>query len=135
MWCTGTISCLLSEVYLCLLLLVYGVWPQSLYRLVQVKQIKVSPPRMPLAISSRRVNIWYHPDPHAQCKRVTWTVFFLTASGCLLFIGANIVSTNYRPSTFSILFGLFPSRGGRSNFSIIFKLFPSRGKKSAPRFA
>ena len=33
---------------------------------------KVSPPRMPLAISSQRVNIWYHTDPHDQLKRVTW---------------------------------------------------------------
>ena len=38
------------------------------YRLVHEKTI--SPRRMPLAISSQSVNIWYHTDPHDQCKRV-----------------------------------------------------------------
>ena len=33
------------------------------------------PPRMPLAISCRGVNIWNHTDPHDQWKRVTWQVF------------------------------------------------------------
>ena len=33
---------------------------------------KFSPPRIPLVISSQRVNIWYHTDPHDQWKRVTW---------------------------------------------------------------
>ena len=37
---------------------------------------KFSPPRMPLAISSQQVNIWYHTDLHGQWKRVTWPVFF-----------------------------------------------------------
>ena len=36
----------------------------SLYRLVQITPPKFSPPRIPLAISSRRVNIWYHSGPH-----------------------------------------------------------------------
>ena len=61
-----------------------------------------------LAISSHRVNIWYHTDPHDQWKRVTWPVFF---NGLGPSLGAKIVSTNGRPSTFSIIFRLFPSGG------------------------
>ena len=35
-------------------------------KLIQVKRWILSPPRMPLAISSHRVDIWYHTDPHDQ---------------------------------------------------------------------
>ena len=35
-------------------------------RLAHVKKNKFSPRRMPLAVSSQRVNIWYRPDPHDQ---------------------------------------------------------------------
>ena len=40
-------------------------------RLVQLESRKFPSPRMPLAISSQRVNIWYHTDPHDQwqCQR------------------------------------------------------------------
>ena len=54
-----------------------------LYRLVQVKKPKFSPPLIPLAISSQRVNIWCHGDPHDRWKRVTWAFIFKPASGCL----------------------------------------------------
>ena len=34
-------------------------------------------------LSSQRVDIWYHSDPHDQWKRVTWPFFCLPASGYL----------------------------------------------------
>ena len=63
------------------------------YRIVQVKKNRFSLPRMPLAISSQRVNIWYHSDPHDQWMRVTWPTFFSPASGCLQELNS------YRPMT------------------------------------
>ena len=72
---------------------------------------------MPLAISSQRVNICYHSDPHDQWKSVAWPE---ENNGLRLFLGAKHVSTNDRPSM----------------FSIIFRLFPAGAKKTiAPRFA
>ena len=63
-----------------------GSWIFTLYKLLAkmiqaggVKKNKFSPPRMPLAISSQRVNIWYHTEPHDEWKRVKWPVFVLTA--------------------------------------------------------
>ena len=47
------------------------------------KKKKLSTPGMPLAISSQRVNTWYHTDPHDQWKRVTWPEKKITASGSL----------------------------------------------------
>ena len=44
----------------------YHHGPDLGYRLVQVLQLSFSPPRMPLAMSSQRVNTWYHSDPHDQ---------------------------------------------------------------------
>ena len=38
--------------------------------------------------------------------------FFVTASGCL---GAKLVSTNGKPSIFSIIFRLFPTGGDRND--------------------
>ena len=41
------------------------------YELVHVKRRKLSPPRMPLALSTRMSRIWYHADRREQWKRVT----------------------------------------------------------------
>ena len=62
----------------------------------------------------KRVNIWYHSDPHYQWKRFTWPVFFFAALGCLL------ERNSYRPT----LTGL------HSMCSTIFRLFPSGGEKN-----
>ena len=59
---------------------------------IKNKQI-ISP--IPLAVSSQRVNIWYHSDPHDQWKRVTWPK---TNTGLGLSLGAKLVSTNDRAS-------------------------------------
>ena len=83
-------------------------YDRKLYRLVRVKKNKLSPRRMPLAISGQRVKNWYHTDPHGQWKRVTWPVFF---NGFGLSPGAKLVSTNDWPSYSSIIFRLFPSGG------------------------
>ena len=66
----------------------------------------------PLAISSQRVNIWYHTGPHDRWKRVTWP-FFLNGLG--LSLGAKLASTNDRPSIFSIIFRIFSQRGRSIN--------------------
>ena len=39
---------------------------EGICRLIHVKSLKLSPPQVPLAISSQKVNIWYHADPHNQ---------------------------------------------------------------------
>ena len=36
------------------------------YELVQFKRRKLSPPRMPLALSTRMSHFWYHTDRHEQ---------------------------------------------------------------------
>ena len=81
--------------------------------MVHVKKSKFSTPRIPLVISSQRVDIRYHNDPHGQCKRVTWPFFISTGLG--LPLGAKLVSTDERPSIFSIIYRLFPN-GGENQF-------------------
>ena len=76
-----------------------------------VKNRKFSPSRMPLAIYSQRVNIWYHTDLHDRCKRVTWPAFFLRHGAVSWREKEKLVSTNHRPSMFSIMFRLFTNRG------------------------
>ena len=85
------------------------------YRLVQAKKKKISPPRIPLAVSSQRVNIWYRSEPHGQWKRVTWPKKQITGLG--LSLGAKLVSTNDRPSLFSKIFRLCPS-GGEKKYCV-----------------
>ena len=74
---------------------------------VHVENPNFSPPRMLFVISSQRVNIWYHTDPHDHWKRVTWPVFF---SGLGLSLEAKLVSTKDRPSIFQFYSG-FSKRG------------------------
>ena len=68
---------------------------------------------MPLAISSQRVYIWYHADPHDQWKRVTGLDSFLNGLG--LSLGAKLVSTNDRPSIFFSSTQFFYKRGRKKN--------------------
>ena len=77
-----------------------------------------SPPRVPLAISSQRVNIWYHSDPHDQWKRVTWPVFL------------------YRPRAVSRSEPRIDQRQAFNTFNNTFRLFPAGAKKTfATHFA
>ena len=78
-----------------------------IYTLVQVKN-KLSPPREPLAISSQRVSIWYHADPHDQWKVWHGQFFF---NGLRLSLGVKFASTNDRPSNFTTIFRRFSSGG------------------------
>ena len=75
---------------------------------------------MPLAISSQRVSIWYHSDPRHQWKEEgDMAIFFKIGLG--LSLGAKLVSTNDRPSMFSVIFRIFPGGGEK--------------KKTVPHFA
>ena len=81
------------------------------YGLVRVQSPKLSLPRILLAISSQRVNIWYHIDPHDQRRRVRgWHgQFFFNGVGP--YLGAKLVSTNDSPSMFQQSVGAFSKRG------------------------
>ena len=46
---------------------------EKIYRLVQVKDNKFSPSRVPLAMSGQKVIVWYHTNPQDQWKRVRVT--------------------------------------------------------------
>ena len=91
-----------------------------IYRLVDAKNPKTSPSRIPLAISCQRVgiNIWYDTHPHNQWTRVARPTLFLNGLG--LHLGAKLVSTNDRPSTFSIYPGFFSSVGKKTNCAACF---------------
>ena len=78
-----------------------------------LKAPKFSPTRTPLAISSPRVNIWYYTDLLTSGKGWRHGQFFSRVSGCLLSLGAALVSTNDRPSIFSIIFRFLPSGGNK----------------------
>ena len=66
-------------------------------------------------MSSERVNIWYHTDHHDQCKGVRGCQGRKKITSLGLSLEAKLVSTNDRPSIFSILVGLFPSGGEKQN--------------------
>ena len=57
---------------------------------------KLSPPRMPLATSSQRVNIWYHTDPHGQWKRGILASFFFEWPRA---VSTSRSGNSYRPMT------------------------------------
>ena len=64
------------------------------YELVQVKVGNSSPHEwMPLAISSQRVNAWYHADHRDRWKTVTWPLFHFNGPRLSL-VGAKLASTN-----------------------------------------
>ena len=48
-----------------------------LYRLIHVETHKLSPPRMPLAPSSQRVNIWYHHTLTPMTVEESGMAFFI----------------------------------------------------------
>ena len=73
------------------------------------KYYQLHPRRMLLAISSQRVNVWYHTDPHDQWKRVTCGLFFIFY-GLGLFLGANLVSTNEGLHILYYFSGVFKGR-------------------------
>ena len=54
-------------------------WDGMVLQAASSKKKKKSLPRMPLAISSQRVNSWYHTDPSDKCKtkRMAWPFLFL----------------------------------------------------------
>ena len=85
------------------------------YRMVQVNKTKLSPPRMPIEISGQRENIWYHSEPHDQRKRVTWPKTKITALVCPW--ERSPVSTNDRPSFFSIISRPFPSGDKKTKYA------------------
>ena len=68
-----------------------------------------------LQVTSQRVNIWYHRDPHDQWKRMICGQKTISGLGLSLLIGVKLVSTNNgKLSIVSITFRLFP-RGGEKN--------------------
>ena len=78
------------------------------YRLVQVKCPNFSPPRIPFAISSQRVNIWYHSGTHGQVEEGDTAKKKTTGLG--LSAGAKLVSTSDRPSIIPMISRHFSQR-------------------------
>ena len=79
------------------------------YRLVHVISPKFAPPQITLAISSQTVNIWYYTEPQLQVEEGDMAILFINGLG--LSLRAKLVSRNFRPSIFTIIFGLFSSGG------------------------
>ena len=58
--------------------------PPRTYELIQAQHPKFRKPRMPHAVATRMLHIWYHVDRHEQWKRVAQPVIFVKDLGLAL---------------------------------------------------